>query len=63
MIAHKKSVFADKKLIIRAIKDSFMKLNPRVQAKNPVMLLVYISAALSRPDALGVGLCGYHTEH
>ena len=31
----------------RAIKDSFIKLNPKTQVKNPVMLLVYISAILT----------------
>ena len=41
-----KSAFADKKMLGRAIKDSFIKLNPKTQVKNPVMLLVYISAIL-----------------
>lgn len=31
----------------RAIKDSFVKLNPKTQVQNPVMLLVYISAILT----------------
>ena len=31
----------------RAVKDSFLKLNPKTQVKNPVMLLVYISAILT----------------
>lgn len=38
---------ANKKMVIRAIKDSFIKLNPKTQAGNPVMLLVYISAVLT----------------
>lgn len=42
-----KSAFADSKMIGRAIKDSFIKLAPKTQAKNPVMLLVYISAVLT----------------
>ncbi len=42
-----KSAFADKKMIGRAIKDSFIKLNPKTQVQNPVMLLVYISAILT----------------
>ena len=42
-----KSAFADKKMLGRAIKDSFIKLNPKTQVKNPVMLLVYISAILT----------------
>ena len=31
----------------RAIKDSFIKLDPKTQAQNPVMLLVYLSAVLT----------------
>lgn len=42
-----KSAFGDSKTVVRAIKDSFVKLDPRVQVKNPVMLLVYISAVLT----------------
>ncbi|MBC8537761.1 potassium-transporting ATPase subunit KdpB [Christensenellaceae bacterium NSJ-63] len=47
MKAKTKSAFTDKKMVGRAIKDSFTKLNPRIQVKNPVMLLVYISAILT----------------
>lgn len=39
-----KSAFADRKI---AVRDSFIKLNPKTQAKNPVMFLVYISAFLT----------------
>ncbi|MEG1066216.1 MAG: potassium-transporting ATPase subunit KdpB [Erysipelotrichaceae bacterium] len=42
-----KSALADKKMLIRAIKDSFIKLNPKTQAENPVMLLVYIASILT----------------
>ena len=42
-----KSALVDKNIVLRAVKDSFVKLNPRTQAKNPVMLLVYISAILT----------------
>lgn len=42
-----KHAFADKKMLGRAIKDSFVKLNPKTQVQNPVMLLVYISAILT----------------
>ena len=41
------SVFANKKMLGRAIKDSFIKLDPKTQAHNPVMLLVYLSAVLT----------------
>ncbi|WP_052233084.1 MULTISPECIES: potassium-transporting ATPase subunit KdpB [Terrisporobacter] len=34
-------------MIKRAIKDSFIKLKPKTQKENPVMLLVYISAILT----------------
>lgn len=43
----KKNAFADKNIIIRALKESVYKLTPSVQMKNPVMLLVYISAILT----------------
>lgn len=42
-----KNALANKKMITRAIKDSFIKLNPKTQAENPVMLLVYISSILT----------------
>lgn len=47
MASDNKSAFADKKMLGRAIKDSFVKLNPKTQVQNPVMLLVYISAILT----------------
>lgn len=39
--------FGGKAMMTRAIKDSFLKLNPKVQVKNPVMFLVYISSILT----------------
>ncbi|MEG2013544.1 MAG: potassium-transporting ATPase subunit KdpB [Anaerovoracaceae bacterium] len=47
MTTKTKNVLADKKMVSRAIKDSFTKLSPKIQAQNPVMLLVYISAILT----------------
>lgn len=47
MASNTKSAFANKKMLGRAIKDSFIKLNPKTQVQNPVMLLVYISAILT----------------
>ena len=41
-----KTIF-DKKLIKVAIKDSFIKLNPRHQFKNPVMFIVLIGAVIT----------------
>ena len=42
-----KSSMTDKKILLRAVKNSFIKLNPRTQAENPVMLLVYVAAILT----------------
>ena len=39
-----KGTIFDSRLIKRAIRDSFMKLDPRVQVKNPVMFVVFIGA-------------------
>lgn len=50
-----KKVLADKKMIGRAVKDSFIKLNPRVQFANPVMFLVYVSAILTT----GLWVCSW----
>jgi len=47
MSTKKSSGFADKKMLLRAIKDSFIKLNPKVQIQNPVMFIVYIAAILT----------------
>lgn len=47
MASNTKSAFANKKMLSRAIKDSFVKLNPQIQIQNPVMLLVYLSAILT----------------
>ncbi|MDP1880363.1 MAG: potassium-transporting ATPase subunit KdpB [Parachlamydiaceae bacterium] len=37
----------DSSMIIESIKDSFIKLDPRFQAKNPVMFITYLGAILS----------------
>ena len=47
MCTKQKSAFADRKMLGRAIKDSFAKLSPKTQAKNPVMFLVFVSAILT----------------
>lgn len=47
MSKENKNAFADSTMLLRAIKDSFVKLKPKTQAQNPVMLLVYISAILT----------------
>jgi potassium-transporting ATPase ATP-binding subunit len=38
---------ADKKILLRAIVDSFIKLNPRTMVKNPVMFVVEVGAVLT----------------
>lgn len=43
----KNNSFADRRMFGRAVKDSFVKLRPDIQVKNPVMLLVYLSAILT----------------
>lgn len=47
MSSKTKNSFADKKTFLRAIKESFLKLNPKVQVQNPVMFLVFVSAILT----------------
>ncbi len=37
----------NKMLILTAIKDSFLKLNPKLQIKNPVMFIVFIGAIIT----------------
>lgn len=36
-----------KDMMSRAVRDSFAKLDPRVQVQNPVMFLVWLSAAMT----------------
>lgn len=47
MKQEKTSIFKDKKIMLRAIKDSFRKMDPSIQFKNPVMFIVYITSILS----------------
>lgn len=47
MSTKSKSTFADRAMLGRAVRDSFLKLAPKMQAQNPVMLLVYLSAILT----------------
>ena len=52
-------------MLARAVKDSFIKLNPKTQTGNPVMFLVYVSAIMTSflwlASLFGVGdaPCGY----
>jgi len=47
MSRHEKKSFMDKKIVLNAIKDSFIKLNPRTLIKNPVMFVVEIGFVLT----------------
>lgn len=41
------NLFGDKNIVKRAFKDSFLKLSPNVQYKNPVMFVVYIGSIIT----------------
>ena len=47
MSRHEKKSFMNKKIVLNAIKDSFIKLNPRTLIKNPVMFVVEIGFVLT----------------
>lgn len=47
MSTKQKNAPAGQKMLGRAMKDSFIKLNPKTQAGNPVMFLVFVSAILT----------------
>ena len=53
-----KNGFIDRKMIKRAIKDSFIKLSFKTQKENPVMFLVYLSSILTTLLWIA-SLCGY----
>jgi K+-transporting ATPase ATPase B chain len=52
MMKEKSKTF-DKKLILTAIKDSFLKLNPMHEIKNPVMFIVFIGAIITSLITIG----------
>ena len=41
------SILSDKKMVKRAIRDSFVKLNPKIQKENLVMFIVYIASIIT----------------
>ncbi|MBE6830663.1 MAG: potassium-transporting ATPase subunit KdpB [Ruminococcaceae bacterium] len=47
MSTKQKNAFADKKMVGRAVQDSFAKCNPKIQVQNPVMFIVYVAAVLT----------------
>jgi K+-transporting ATPase ATPase B chain len=50
----------DPEIMRRAIKESFVKLNPRIVAKNPVMFVVEVGAALTTALVIKDALAGLH---
>ena len=46
-MSKKKQVFIDGNMIKEALKDSFKKLSPKIQYRNPVMFVVYIGSILT----------------
>ena len=46
-MSKKKQVFIDGNMVKEAFKDSFKKLSPKIQYKNPVMFVVYIGSILT----------------
>ena len=40
----KENSLFNSKMIKRVMKDSFIKLNPKIQLQNPVMFIVYIAS-------------------
>jgi potassium-transporting ATPase ATP-binding subunit len=57
----KESIF-NKSLIQEAIKDSFLKMNPRLLAKNPVMMITFIGAALTSATLFLVKFDGFNLQ-
>ena len=41
------AAFGKAQMIPRAIRDAFVKLNPKLQIQNPVMFIVYVAAILT----------------
>jgi K+-transporting ATPase ATPase B chain len=64
LLISKKAVRArplfDPPIVRRAISDSFMKLNPRLMMKNPVMFVVEIGAAMTTGELVRSLLTGAH---
>src|SRR5512143_1087591 len=65
-LAHSRPLF-DPEILRRAIKDSFVKLNPLVQLKNPVMFVVEVGALVTtvfliRDMATGASGIGFNLQ-
>lgn len=46
-MAYKRTGILNKELIIESLKDSFLKLNPKIQFRNPVMFVTYLGAIIT----------------
>jgi potassium-transporting ATPase ATP-binding subunit len=57
----RKQSITDGKMIIRAVVDSFRKLNPRAMVKNPVMFVVEVGAVLTSGQL--IWNASHHTGH
>jgi len=56
MAEMKSSALFESKLVLPAIKESFLKLNPKIQMKNPVMFVTLIGALMTSVSVLfGIG--------
>jgi K+-transporting ATPase ATPase B chain len=51
-VAQARSLF-DREILLHALKDSFKKLDPRVQIKNPVMFVVLVGTVVTFVEAVG----------
>lgn len=59
---NEKQTTDNQKVIVEAIKNSFLKLNPKVQLKNPVMFIVFVGAILVGLITVRDILAGHHSE-
>jgi K+-transporting ATPase ATPase B chain len=55
---HRQRSLFDRKILSRAIVDSFIKLNPRVQARNPVMFVVEIGSVITTIEFVRTAIGG-----
>lgn len=59
---HEKSGIFDRRILLFAVKESFLKLNPAVLFKNPVIFLVAVGALLTTVVTIGGALSGHFSS-
>lgn len=59
---NQKNNLFNKDLVLPAIKDSFLKMNPKVQMKNPVMFVTFIGAILTTIYAVMITSSGFEIQ-